>query len=107
MLYNQRNLIYMFIYIEGEPLDISSSEKLSGFRFSFEASCVTTRTEELWYNETICLWMTIYMLLRGLSTLAEELAAAIRLMQSFSNELSTLVSHSAKCKQTKANTNAL
>ena len=47
--------------------------------------------------------MTIYTLAsRGLSTL--ELTAATSVMQSSSNELSTLVSDSAKSKQTKANT---
>ena len=37
-----------------------------------------------------------------LSTLAKELTAAARMMQSSSNELSTLVSGKAKYKQTKA-----
>ena len=40
----------------------------------------------------------------GLSTQAKELIAAIRVIQSSSNELSTLLSDSAKSKQTKANT---
>ena len=44
---------------------------------------------------------------RVLSTLAKELTAANRVMQSSSNELSTQISDSAKCKQTKANTYAL
>ena len=70
--------------------------------------CVCGHTEELWYNETVCQWMTIYTLpSRGLNSLAKELTAATRLMQSFSNELNTLISDSAKCKQKKANTYAL
>ena len=44
---------------------------------------------------------------RVLSTLAKELTTATCLMQSSFNDLSTLVSHSAKCKQTKANTYVL
>ena len=44
---------------------------------------------------------------QGLSTLAKELTADIRVMQSSSNELSTLVSDGTKCKQTKADTYAL
>ena len=43
----------------------------------------------------------------GLSILAEDLMAATRIMQFSSNEFSTPVSDSAKCKHTKANTNAL
>ena len=35
--------------------------KLGGFRFQFQASYVSSQTEELWYNETVCLWMTIYI----------------------------------------------
>ena len=66
---------------------------------------MSSHTEELWYNETLCLWMTIYKLLtRGLSTLAKELIVDSRIMQSFSDELSTLVSGEAKCKQAKATT---
>ena len=38
-----------------------------------------------------------------LSTRVKELTAATSIMQSFSNELSTPVSNSRKCKQTKAN----
>ena len=44
-----------------ERLDTMSRVKLGGFRFQLEASCVSSHTEELWYNETICLWMTIYI----------------------------------------------
>ena len=42
------------------------------------------------------------LLLSLLNTLAKELTGATRAMQSFSYELSTLVSVKAKCKQTKA-----
>ena len=40
----------------------------------------------------------------GLSTLAKELTATTRIMQNSSNELSTLISGKAKCKQMKATT---
>ena len=40
----------------------------------------------------------------GLSTMAKGLMPATRIIQSCSNELSTLVSSKAKCKQTKATT---
>ena len=43
-----------------ERLDTMSSVKLGGFRSQLEASCVSSHTEELWYNETVCLWMPIY-----------------------------------------------
>ena len=52
--------------------------------------------------------MTIYTLpSKGMSILAKELTTATIVIESSSNELSTLVSDSAKSKQTKANTNAL
>ena len=44
---------------------------------------------------------------RGLSTLAKEWTAATHVIESPSNELRTLVSDSAKYKQTKTNTQAL
>ena len=36
--------------------------KLGGFQYQHEVSYVSSHTEELWYNETVCLWMTIYTL---------------------------------------------
>ena len=44
---------------------------------------------------------------RGLSTLVKELTAASQVMQSSSNELRTLLSGNAKCKQAKLIQNAL
>ena len=38
-----------------------SNLKLCGFRSQLQASYVSKHTEELWYNETVCLWMTIYI----------------------------------------------
>ena len=50
------------------------------------------------FNET-CIYIYIYIYIYappwGLSTLAKEFTAAVRIMQSFSNELSTLVSGKA------------
>ena len=34
---------------------------LAAFRFQLEAACVSSHTKELWYKETVCLWMTIYI----------------------------------------------
>ena len=33
--------------------------KLGGFRSQLQASYVSSYTEELWYNETVCLWIII------------------------------------------------
>ena len=41
--------------------DTKSNVKLSGFQSQLQASYVSSHTEELWYNETACLWMTIYI----------------------------------------------
>ena len=44
-----------------ERFDTKSNVKLVGFRSHLQASYVSSHTEELWYNETVCLWMTIYI----------------------------------------------
>ena len=44
-----------------ERYDTKSNVKLGGFRSQLQASNVSSHTEELWYNETVCLWMTIYI----------------------------------------------
>ena len=56
----------------------------------FKASRASSHVDELGYNKTVYLWMTIYIfLLRELSTLAKELVVATRVMPSSSNELGT------------------
>ena len=44
---------------------------LGGFQSQFEASYESSHTEELWYNETVCLWMTIYTLTSGVEHFGE------------------------------------
>ena len=44
-----------------ERYDTKSDVKLGGFRSQLQASYVFSDTEELGYNETVCLWMTIYI----------------------------------------------
>ena len=44
-----------------EQYDTTSNVKLGGFRFQLQASYMSSHTEELGYNETVCLWMTIYI----------------------------------------------
>ena len=41
--------------------DTKSNVKLGRFQSQLQASYVSSHTEELWYNETVCLWMTIYI----------------------------------------------
>ena len=48
-------------YLIAELYDTKSNLKLSGFRSHLEAFCVFIHTDDLWYNETVCLWMTIYI----------------------------------------------
>ena len=43
-----------------EQLDTMSIKELGRFQSKLKASCVSNHTAELWYNETVCLWMTIY-----------------------------------------------
>ena len=42
-----------------ERYDIKSNIKLGGFRSQLQASNMSSHAEELWYSETVCLWMTI------------------------------------------------
>ena len=37
--------------------DTKSSVKLGGFQFQLQGPYVSSHIEELWYNETVCLWM--------------------------------------------------
>ena len=49
------------VHLLSEWYDTKSSVKLEGFRSQIQASYMSSHTEELWYNETVCLWMTIYI----------------------------------------------
>ena len=44
-----------------ERCDTKSIVKLGGFRSHLQAFYVSSHTGELWYHETACLWMTIYI----------------------------------------------
>ena len=58
MRYNSRADEVGFL---AEWFDTKSNVKLGKFRSQFQASYLSSRTEELWYNETVCLWMTTYI----------------------------------------------
>ena len=49
------------VHLLAEQFDTKSNVKLGGFRSQLQASYVSSYTEELLYNETFFLWMTIYM----------------------------------------------
>ena len=61
----------MYVAEMAERLDAMSSVKLGEFRSQLEATCMSRYTEELWYNETVSLWMTIYIYKENLSTVVE------------------------------------
>ena len=44
-----------------ERYDTKSNVKLDGFQSQLETSCVSSHIDELWYNEIVCLQMTIYI----------------------------------------------
>ena len=46
----------MYVIEMAEQLDTMSSVKLDWFRSQLKASCISSSTEEVWYNETVCLW---------------------------------------------------
>ena len=49
------------VHLLDERYDIKSNVQLGGFRSQIQAPNVSSHTEELWYNKTVCLWMTIYI----------------------------------------------
>ena len=49
------------LHLLAEQSDTKSNVKLGGFRSQLQASYMSSHTEELWYNETVCLGMTIYI----------------------------------------------
>ena len=57
MPYNSRAGVVRLL---AERYDTKSNVNLGGFRSQFQASYVSSHTEELWYNKTVCLRMTIY-----------------------------------------------
>ena len=55
-------IIPVLTYVDlAERFDTKSNVKLGGFQSQLEASYVSSHTEELWYDETVCLCMTIYI----------------------------------------------
>ena len=44
-----------------ERYDTKSNVKLGGFLSQVQLSYASSHTEELWYNETVRLWMTKYI----------------------------------------------
>ena len=65
----------------------------------------TSHIEDLWYNEKVCMWFTIYTPLpyprRGWALWQRSITLATRIIQISSNEVSAPAPDSAKCKQTK------
>ena len=52
----------MYVVKMAERLNTMFSLEFGGFRSQLEASCVSSHPEELWYNETVSLWITyIYL----------------------------------------------
>ena len=47
------------VHLLTEQKDTKSNVKLCEFRSQLQVSYVSSHTEELWYNETVCLWMII------------------------------------------------
>ena len=58
MFYNSRSDVGRLL---AEQCDTKCNLKLGGFRSQLQASYVSGHTEELWYNKTVCRWMTIYI----------------------------------------------
>ena len=46
------------VHLLAEWYDTKSNIKLDGFWSQLQAFYVSSHTEELWYNKTVCLWMT-------------------------------------------------
>ena len=48
------------VLLLAEQSDTKSNVKLGGFRSQLQASYESNHTEKLWYNKTVCLWMTLH-----------------------------------------------
>ena len=46
---------------DGSGVRYPTDVKSAGFRSQLEATHVSSHNEESWYNEPVCMWMTIYM----------------------------------------------
>ena len=49
------------VYFLAERSDTKSNVKLGWGLSQLQASYMSSHSEELWYNETVCLWMMIYI----------------------------------------------
>ena len=58
MPYNSRADVVCLL---AERYDTKSNIRLGGFQFQLQASYMSSHTEELWYNETVCGWLSIYI----------------------------------------------
>ena len=50
------------VHLLAKRSDTKSNIKLGGFRSQLQASYVSSHTEELWYNKTVCGGLYIYLL---------------------------------------------
>ena len=48
------------VRLSAERSDSKSNVKLGGFRSQLQGSYVSNHHEELWYNETVCLWRPLH-----------------------------------------------
>ena len=63
------------VFLLAERYDIKSNVKLGGFRSQLQASYMSNHTKELWYNETVCQLMTIYIYIYMYIVLLKETQA--------------------------------
>ena len=47
------------VHFLAERYDTKSNVKLGGFRSKLQESYVSSHTEGIWFNETVCLWIFI------------------------------------------------
>ena len=47
--------------VESFAVRYPTGVKSAGFRSQFEAFLVFSHTDKFWFNEIVCLWMTIYI----------------------------------------------
>ena len=65
-----------------EQSDTKSNVKLGGFQSQLQASYVSSYTEELWYNETVCLCIYIYIYMHT-HTMNENFGASLNCFSNF------------------------
>ena len=61
---NIKIFLHLCWYEDGPGVRYMTNVKSAGFQFQLEASRGPSKSEELWYNKTVCEWQYMYIYIR-------------------------------------------